>query len=186
MVAFLSSMPVTVAVTLRYETIPITIDKIRRDLHDLHAKVDRKIFGRDFHLSATRTTYWGVIEMLDTNPHVHLGWHFPDARDANVLNEFLSGGLWQRRYAVGGTFDVQQHRSGWAAYCCKALPNSDHVILSLGCVTPRVGCSPLHATHDIEVISREPRKSRDDLEIAESIQSSIFFNIKVLQWIING
>ena len=58
-------MPVTVAVTLRYETIPITIDRIRRDLHSLHFKVDRKIFGRDFHLSPTRTTYWGVIEMLD-------------------------------------------------------------------------------------------------------------------------
>jgi hypothetical protein len=135
MVEFLSSMPMTLAVTLRYETIPITIDKIRRDLHDLHAKVDRKIFGRDFHLSPTRTTYWGVIEMLDTNPHVHLGWHFPNAGDANVLDEFLSGGLWQRRYAVGGTIDVQQHRSGWAAYCCKALPNSDHVILSSGGAT---------------------------------------------------
>jgi len=132
MVAFLSSMPTTLAVTLRYETIPISIDKIRRDLHDLHAKVDRKIFGRDFHLSPTRTTYWGVIEMLDTNPHAHLGWHFPDAGDAKVLDEFLSGGLWQRRYAVGGTTDVQQHHSGWAAYSCKALLNSDHVILSSG------------------------------------------------------
>ncbi len=101
MVEFLSSMPVTVAVTLRYETIPITIDKIRRDLHDLHFKVDRKIFGRDFHLSPTRTTYWGVIEMLDTNPHVHLGWHFPDAGDAKVLDEFLSSGLWQRRVCSG-------------------------------------------------------------------------------------
>lgn len=132
MVAFLSSLPVTVAVTLRYETVPITIDKIRRDLHDLHAKVDRKIFGRDFHLSAIRTTYWGVIEMLNTNPHVHLGWHFPDAGDANVLDEFLSDGLWQRRYAIGGTTDVQHHYSGWAAYSCKALLNSDHVILSSG------------------------------------------------------
>jgi hypothetical protein len=132
MVEFLSSLPTTLAVTLRYETIPITTDKIRRDLHDLHAKVDRKIFGRDFHLSPTRTTYWGVIEMLDTNPHVHLGWHFPDADDANVLDEFLSGGLWQRRYAVGGTTNVQQHRSGWAAYSCKSLLNSDHVIISSG------------------------------------------------------
>jgi hypothetical protein len=132
MVAFLPSMPTTLAVTLRYETIPVTIEKIRRDLHDLHAKVDRKIFGRDFHLSPTRTTYWGVIEMLDTNAHVHLGWYFPDAGDANVLDEFLSGGLWQRRYAVGGTTDVQQHRSGWAAYSCKSLLNSDHVILSSG------------------------------------------------------
>jgi hypothetical protein len=106
MVEFLSSMQVTVAVTLRCETIPITIDKIRRDLHDLPAKVDRKIFGRDFHLSPTRTTYRGVIEMRDTNPHVHLGWHFPDAVDANVLDEFLSSDLWQRMKI--GNLDYEQ------------------------------------------------------------------------------
>jgi hypothetical protein len=132
MLAFLSSLPVTLAVTLRYQTIPISIDKIRSDLHDLHFKVDRKIFGRNFHRSPTRTSYWGVIEMLDTNPHVHLGWHFPDADDAIVLDEFLSSGLWQRRYATGGTTDVQEHRPGWAAYSCKALLNTDHVILSSG------------------------------------------------------
>jgi hypothetical protein len=133
MAGFLSTLPTTLAVTLRYEIASTTIDKIRRDLRDLHFKVDRKIFGRDFHVSPIRTSYWGVVEKLDISPHVHLGWHFPEIGDAQVLDDFLSSGLWQRRYAVGGTTNVQSHYSGcWADYCCKSLRDSDHVILSGG------------------------------------------------------
>jgi hypothetical protein len=130
MPTFLATLPTTLAVTLRYASAPITVDKIRHDLRDIHARVDRKLFGRDFHLSATRSSYWGVIEALDTNPHVHVGWHFPDDAGAQTLDDLLRDGLWQRRYAPGGTHDVQTHRSGWAGYACKTLRSSDHVILS--------------------------------------------------------
>jgi hypothetical protein len=127
---FLATLPATLAVTLRYASAPITADQIRHDLRDMHAKVDRRLYGRDFHRSPTRSSYWAVVETLDTNPHAQVGWYFPRDADARTLDDLLRDGLWQRRYAMGGTHDVQPHRSGWAGYACKALRTTDHVILS--------------------------------------------------------
>lgn len=130
MTEFLSSLPVTLSLVLRYHAPPISIDTMRRHLHDLHFRVDRKIYRRDLHKSPTRSGYWAVIEKLDTNPHLHIGWHFPNPADASILEEFVHGGLWQERYALGGTTYVGAHYPGWAGYSCKRLRDTDHVILS--------------------------------------------------------
>jgi len=130
MPVFLATLPATLAVTLRYASPPITMDKIRHDLRDLHAKVDRKLYGRDFHRSPIRSSYWAVVETIDTNPHVHVGWAFPTDADAQTLDNLLQDGLWQHRYATGGTQNVQPHRSGWAEYACKELRDTDSIILS--------------------------------------------------------
>lgn len=139
MVAFLASIPSTLSVTLRYNAPTITLDRIRRDLRDLHAKVDRAVLGKRFNTSDQRSSYWAVVEKLDTNPHVHAGWRFPTLDHARHLVFMLDGAeLWRNRYAPGGTHDVQLYRpndyrfgtGGWAGYACKALWSTDHVILS--------------------------------------------------------
>jgi hypothetical protein len=137
--AHLNSWPsLVLAVTLKYNVGPISIDKIRRDLRDLHAIVDRKNYGRHFNTSLTRSSYWAVGEMLDIAPHVHCGWRFPSMNDAKTLIKLLNDdGLWEKRYARGGTHDVQLYDrtgyrfgNGFAGYACKFLFTTDHVILS--------------------------------------------------------
>lgn len=134
---FLNSQRNDLAVTLRYEANgPMSIDRIRRDLNDLHAVVDRRIYGRKFHLSPDRSSYWAAIEMIDLNPHVHMGWHFADPSHITVFLQILSVDLWETRYAKGGTHDVQFYdpdgysgENGWAGYATKSLQVCDHLIL---------------------------------------------------------
>jgi hypothetical protein len=130
--------PVRLALTLRYREGPVSIDHIRRDLHDLHGQVDRKRLGRDYHREPAqrRSRYWAVGETLDSNPHVHAAWYFPDLEHAFVLARLLNDGIWETRYARGGTHDHRPYNNayaggnGWAGYACKSLQMCDNVILS--------------------------------------------------------
>lgn len=131
---FLHGLPATLAVTLKYADGIKSTDKIRRDLHVLHSIVDRKIYGRHFAKSPIRSSYWGVGEMLDCAPHVHMGWHFNTTNAAETFAALIESGVWERTFARGGTHDVRPINSdpndSWASYACKALITTDHVIIS--------------------------------------------------------
>jgi hypothetical protein len=99
--------------------------------------IDRKLYGRHVNTSPIRSSYWAVAESIDINPHVHCGWNFARLADIRTFISILNGGIWEQRFAPGGTHDIQildtmkrHHGNGWAGYACKLLQTSDHVILS--------------------------------------------------------
>lgn len=118
----------TVAVTLVYNDVGISVDRIRADLRTVHGRLDRRLYGPRYHLRAAsqRSRWWAVAEMIADYPHVHVGWTLHGDQVA-TLSAMLDAGLW-RRCAPGGTWDVQPYRPGWAGYAVKALTTSDHVI----------------------------------------------------------
>lgn len=73
----LERRPSTVAVTLRYNLWPVTMDRVRRDMRTLHAHIDRAIYGRRFHKSRRRTPGWYVTEKMDCSPHLHGALYLP-------------------------------------------------------------------------------------------------------------
>jgi hypothetical protein len=131
----LERQPSTVALTLVYNDPSIPLDRIRRDLRAVHARLDRRLYGCRFHLrpAAQRTRYWATVELLDDYPHVHVGWLLPDG--GAVLRDMLDAGLWTM-CAPAGTYDVQRYRHGWATYAVKCLTTTDHVIDSHEDIAP--------------------------------------------------
>lgn len=127
---WLATLPAGLAVTLRYESGPVTIDKLRSDLKVLQGMIDRKLFGRNFYRSPIRTSYWAIAESMDVNPHAHVGWHVP-APHAWQAMKLIQSGIWET-IARGGTHDIQPLTSPeeWAAYAVKSMTTTDHLILS--------------------------------------------------------
>jgi hypothetical protein len=135
----LNGLPNRLAITLKYATGPISMDKIDRDLKALRARVDRKYLGRHYDKSSRRSSYWAVAEKLDALPHVHTGWAFSSYEHAHAMVRLLHGGLWETIFSPGGgTHNVQVYDSdgyapgenGWAGYAVKALRSSDNIIIS--------------------------------------------------------
>lgn len=129
MARHLENLDATVALTLTYNDIAISLDRIRADLRAVHGRLDRRLYGTRFHLRppGQRTRWWAVVEQLRDYPHIHTGWSLRTDQEA-VLSAMLDDGLW-RRFAPGGTWNLQPYRTGWASYAAKCLTTSDHVLI---------------------------------------------------------
>jgi len=127
--ATVAGLPATLALTVRYESGPITMSKLTADLNRLQMRLDRKLFGRDFTKSPVRSSYWAVAESKDSNPHAHCGWSLPQPYAMRVM-QFIPA-IWLD-LAKGGTVDVQPLTSQvqWARYAVKAMQDSASLIIS--------------------------------------------------------
>ncbi len=97
----------------------IAVEQVHKDLHWLHGRVDRKLFGTRFNQlpDDQRTAFVGFIEHLNSNTHIHLAWRVPVARveqfDAVVTEAWLAMG-------PAATINVQSIRDdGWGRYIAK-------------------------------------------------------------------
>jgi hypothetical protein len=134
--ATLENPPPDIALSLSYHDLPISLAKITRDLHRLHAMIDRRIIGRDYVAApaSKRSKYWAVIELLTTSPHVHCGWYFPScdlhrASPMHAMESLLMNGAW-KKFARNGSWNMQPFQPNWSGYATKVLETMDHVILS--------------------------------------------------------
>lgn len=126
--ATLERLPATLAVTLRYNDWPISLDRIRRDIRTLHAHLDRRLYGRRFHLSPNRTAGWWVIEKIDCSPHLHGGIDLTMDQQAifRDMLDFKCG--WERIAGVKAEHDVRHYCNTWAKYSTKSLTDMAYVI----------------------------------------------------------
>jgi len=136
----LNALPNEWAITLRYRSGPVSIERAKQDLRALHARIDRGHLGRHFNKApvSSRSLYWAVAEDLHDNPHVHTAWIFPDRPHALAMLRFLGNDGWEGAYSPGGSHDVQVYdpsdntygRHGWATYALKAMQTCNNVIIS--------------------------------------------------------
>lgn len=125
----LDRRPATLAVTLRYNDWPISLDRIRRDISKLHVHLDRRLYGRRFHLSSRRTSAWWIAEKMDCSPHLHGAMNLtPD--HAACFADMLSEGLWKRIAGMRAEHDTRLYVSGWSKYATKIMTDMGHLILS--------------------------------------------------------
>jgi hypothetical protein len=125
----LENMASDAALSLTYNEWPISVDRIRRDLRGLHARVDRQLLGRRFHLRPPlqRSQVWAVIEKIDSYPHMHCGWGLPHASSMGDLFHLFEGGIWSTMAPRGG-YDIHEYRHGWGTYATKNLSDTLYII----------------------------------------------------------
>lgn len=128
---FFAEIKPTVALTLTYNTAPISRDRIARDLRNLHAEIECRLYGRRFYKRppAMRTRFWAVTEMLDLNPHVHMGWALPPAGVETLIYALKDERIWLN-FAPRGKYDLQPYGPGWTGYATKCLTNSNQIVMS--------------------------------------------------------
>jgi hypothetical protein len=131
MAATLNLIGAPIAVTLVYNDHRPSLERMQRDLRELHRRVDRALLGRNYHKlpAASRTSGWAVVEGIGTHPHLHVGWKLPSGGDAATLAEILNRVWRTRKFAPAGTTEISACDDGWAGYACKELTTSDHVFL---------------------------------------------------------
>jgi hypothetical protein len=126
------------ALTLTYnQPYPVTPEKIAADLRHFHAKIDRRIVGRNFHVAplSSRSRYWGVIEGSGGNMHIHVGWYLACSPDnartspAAAMESLLMSGGW-KTFAPRGSWHLIPFAPGWCDYAMKSLTTTDHIIIS--------------------------------------------------------
>lgn len=126
----LARQPMSLAVTLRYNDWPISLDKIRRDIRTLHAHLDRRLYGRRFHLSRERSFGWWVIEKIDFSPHLHGAIDLTTAQQAIFVDMLDHKCGWERIAGLKAEHDVRHYCDTWAKYATKSLTDMAYVIMS--------------------------------------------------------
>lgn len=135
--ATLESRPSTLAITLRYNDVNVSLDKIRHDIRSLHARIDRQIFGRRFHLSTIRTQGWFIVEKLADAPHLHGALTLSPA-NSDMFSAMLDTGTWKAVAGLNAEHKVERYGRGWATYATKSILDTSHLILC-GDFTPSRG-----------------------------------------------
>ena len=121
----------TTALTLVYNDTGISRARIVRDLRDLHADIDRRLYGRRYYKRppSMRSQFWAVIEMQKDYPHVHVGWQLPKDGDAVLIHALKTERIWLR-FAPRGHYDIRDYQPGWEAYSTKHLTDSNEIVMS--------------------------------------------------------
>lgn len=124
----------THALTLSYND-AVPLHRIRADLDDLHAHVDRELLGRRFNRKPyhQRTWFAAFPEHINTNAHVHLIARVMDGRHdvfealfSDNRNRFWAKWATRGTHALVAIFDAP----GWAKYAVKELRPQDDWVLS--------------------------------------------------------
>lgn len=129
---FLTDQRPTHALTLAFNT-TVPPRTVRAVLDDLHAHMDRALFGRRFNAKPLdrRTWFAAFVEHPDTNTHAHLLVRVTEDRhDAfEALFPGDRGAFWCR-WAARGTHVLRRifDAEGWADYSTKHLrPDGDWI-----------------------------------------------------------
>ncbi|HEV7456747.1 MAG TPA: hypothetical protein VGN96_08210 [Roseococcus sp.] len=119
---FIAAQRPSLALTLCWND-PITPARARIDLRALHARLDRRLFGKRFNArpAAARVWFVAALENLKANGHAHLAVRVPHGhQDAfvDLVNGFPS--IW-RSLVTRGSHDLQPIECvmRWAAYATK-------------------------------------------------------------------
>lgn len=104
-----------------------TIDSARKNLNKFHAKLDRKILGKNYYKKPKdqRTFFVAFIEHMNSNFHYHLLLKTPNQYISRL--EFHLDSSWQK-VVNSGSSNVQaiyDHR-GCTSYCLKEQSNLKH------------------------------------------------------------
>ena len=106
-----------------------SVEKIKKDLRCIHARVDRQLLGRRFHFRQPNqlSQVWAVIEKLDSYPHVHCGWKMPEQYGLKDLEKLFSEGLLSNFSQPIG-YDIRKYEAGWGGYATKSLTDSRYIL----------------------------------------------------------
>lgn len=124
-VRFLGESRPSHALTLSYNDC-VSARRVRNDLDDMHAHLDRRLLGRRFHRASPmrRTWYVAIVERPTTNLHLHLvmrvvadRWHTFESLFPGQKGSFWT--MWAPRgtYALTRIYDT----AGWVRYATKTL-----------------------------------------------------------------
>lgn len=124
-ISFLAQRRPDFALTLAYNH-QISIRRLRSDLRDLHARLDRHLHGRRYNRLSRSSRSWfaGFPENLDSNAHVHLLLRVDEARHQALESLFpgTRGAFWNRLAPLGTHVLARiTDAEGWAAYSTKDL-----------------------------------------------------------------
>ena len=124
-VRFLASSHPTHALTLSYNDL-VSARRVRSDLDDMHAHLDRRLLGRRFNqmVSERRTWIAAIVERPDTNLHLHLVMRVVADRWQTFEGLFPGqrGPFWTM-WAPRGTYALTRiyDAAGWVRYAAKTL-----------------------------------------------------------------
>jgi hypothetical protein len=112
---------------------PLSLDYVTRKYFAFFARMDDELFGRRCHKARfiKLIKHIGVIEHLDTNPHIHASIHIPDM---DLIPKFLKLGkkLWETKIQESGEFNANQYRGAvWDNYIVKDIYTTAHTNLVL-------------------------------------------------------
>jgi hypothetical protein len=131
---FLIERQPTHGLTLAFNT-TVSTSTVRHILDNLHAHIDRALYGRRFNKYSheERTWFAAFIEHPDTNTHVHLIMRVAEDRHEAFQKLFPGerGSFWSHwaprgTHALARIFDAE----GWVVYATKQLPTDDDWIIS--------------------------------------------------------